>query len=282
MSDSEGDSYHEEGFPSLQCDQDDGSVESLPDLVLSAATTLSQTTQELLDQLDITGSLDVTNDFDADYAVAGEQVTVTADGLQARYIDQSKLDLPAITASARYRSYLNIAQYEEIDSDEESVTNKFTSLNVDKQLEQRRLWAEELAIVDGQIQGLQMELRQQARRALLLKRKLGLTAWREFSEDMREGINRLHERLQGSETVSRMSSTLGEWERGWQGIRAKAMEELARAQKAAEEGMRKASLSLQEKGILEPSREYKGPTGSEVNPVVKDIAGCKVVLSEAD
>ena len=31
------------------------------------------------------------------------QVTVTADGLQARYIDQSKLDLPAITASARYR-----------------------------------------------------------------------------------------------------------------------------------------------------------------------------------
>ena len=47
MSDSEGDSYHEEGFPSLQCDQEDdsGSVESLPDLVLSAATTLSQTTQ---------------------------------------------------------------------------------------------------------------------------------------------------------------------------------------------------------------------------------------------
>jgi len=284
MSDSEGDSYHEEGFPSLQCDQDDGSVESLPDLVLSAATTLSQTTQELLDQLDSTGSLDVTNDFDANYAVAGEQVTVTADGLQARYIDQSKLDLPAITAAARYRSYLNIAQYEEIDSDEESVTNKFTSflsLNVDKQLEQRRLWAEELAIVDGQIQGLQMELRQQARRALLLKRKLGLTAWREFSEDMREGINRLHERLQGSETISRMSSTLGEWERGWQGIRAKAVEELARAQKAAEEGMRKASLSLQEKGILEPSREYKGP-GSEVNPAIKDIAGCKVVLAEAD
>ena len=55
-SDGDGDSYHEEGFPSLlqcdqefpslQCDQDDeGSVDSLPDLVLSAATTLSQTTQ---------------------------------------------------------------------------------------------------------------------------------------------------------------------------------------------------------------------------------------------
>ena len=37
------------------------------------------------------------------------------------------------------------------------------SLGLDKQLEQRRLWAEELAIVDGQIQGLEMELRQQAR-----------------------------------------------------------------------------------------------------------------------
>merc|ERR1719341_2713886 len=225
MSDSdEGDSYHEEGFPSLQCDQDDaGSVDSLPDLVLSAATTLSQTTQELLDQLDLTGSLDVTTDFDSDYSVSGEKVTVTADGLQARYIDQSKLDLPAITASARYRSYLNIAQYEEADSDEDSVTNKFTSslsLGLDKQLEQRRLWAEELAIVDGQIQGLEMELRQQARRALLLKRKLGLTAWREFSDDMKEGINRLQERLQSSETISRMSNTLVEWERGWQGIRS--------------------------------------------------------------
>ena len=95
MSDSdEGDSYHEEGFPSLQCDHeegfpslqcDEGSVDSLPDLVLSAATTLSQTTQvelptlsssgvsqELLDQLDLTGSLDVTTDFD--YSVPGEQV----------------------------------------------------------------------------------------------------------------------------------------------------------------------------------------------------------------
>ena len=37
------------------------------------------------------------------------------------------------------------------------------SLGLDKQVEQRRLWAEELAIVDGQIQGLEMELRQQAR-----------------------------------------------------------------------------------------------------------------------
>ena len=118
MSDSEdGDSYHEEGFPSLQCarDDDEGSVDSLPDLVLSAATTLSQTTQvqisksnramelkykarlfyhvaicfdkvtdfvincffaqELLDQLDLTGSLDVTSDFDSDYSIAGEQVS---------------------------------------------------------------------------------------------------------------------------------------------------------------------------------------------------------------
>jgi len=282
MSDSEGDSYHEEGFPSLQCDQDDdaGSVDSLPDLVLSAATTLSQTTQELLDQLDLTGSLDVTTDFDSDYSVSGEKVTVTADGLQARYIDQSKLDLPAITASARYRSYLNIAQYEEADSDEDSVTNKFTSLGLDKQLEQRRLWAEELAIVDGQIQGLEMELRQQARRALLLKRKLGLTAWREFSEDMKEGINRLQERLQSSETISRMSNTLVEWERGWQGIRAKAAEELARAQKAAEEGMRKASLSLQEKGILEPSQEYRGQGSSREDTGTKETSGCKQVLLE--
>jgi len=279
MSDSDADSYHEEGFPSLQCDQDTGSLESLPDLVLSAATTLSQTTQELLDQLDLTGSLDVTNDFDSDYSVVGDQVTVTADGLQARYVDKTKLDLPAITASARYRSYLNIAQYEEVDSDDESVANKFTRLGEDKQLEQRRLWAEELAIVDGQIQGLEMELRQHARRALLLKRKLGLTAWREFSEDMKEGINRLQERLQGWDAVSRMNNTLGDWERGWQGLRAKAAEEVARAQKAAGEGIRRASQSLQERGILESAQIYKA---SNPSSAAKDVSDSKVIQEEGE
>jgi len=279
MSDSDADSYHEEGFPSLQCDQDTGSLESLPDLVLSAATTLSQTTQDLLDQLDLTGSLDVTNDFDSDYSVVGDQVTVTADGLQARYVDKTKLDLPAITASARYRSYLNIAQYEEVDSDDESVANKFTRLGEDKQLEQRRLWAEELAIVDGQIQGLEMELRQHARRALLLKRKLGLTAWREFSEDMKEGINRLQERLQGWDAVSRMNNTLGDWERGWQGLRAKAAEEVTRAQKAAGEGIRRASQSLQEKGILESAQIYKASKPSSAD---KDVSDSKVIQEEGE
>ena len=42
MSDSEGDVYHEEGFPSLHSAE--GSVDSLPDIVLSS-TSLSQTTQ---------------------------------------------------------------------------------------------------------------------------------------------------------------------------------------------------------------------------------------------
>merc|ERR1711971_274342 len=81
---------------------------------------------------------------------------------------------------------------------------------------------------------------------------------------------RLQERLQSSEAISRMSNTLVEWERGWQGIRAKASEELARAQKAAEEGMRKASLSLQEKGILEPSQEYRGQGSSTENTGTKE------------
>jgi len=279
MSDSDGDSYHEGASHLCSATRTPDFSKSLPDLVLSAATTLSQTTQDLLDQLDLTGSLDVTNDFDSDYSVVGDQVTVTADGLQARYVDKTKLDLPAITASARYRSYLNITQYEEVDSDDESVANKFTRLGEDKQLEQRRLWAEELAIVDGQIQGLEMELRQHARRALLLKRKLGLTAWREFSEDMKEGINRLQERLQGWDAVSRMNNTLGDWERGWQGLRAKAAEEVTRAQKAAGEGIRRASQSLQEKGILESAQIYKA---SKPSSAAKDVSDSKVIQEEGE
>ena len=37
--------------------------------------TLVGNSQELLNQLDLTGSLDVRADFDSDYSVAGEQVT---------------------------------------------------------------------------------------------------------------------------------------------------------------------------------------------------------------
>ena len=52
MSDSDGDSYHEEGFPPLECCtpslgedvEGEGSFDSLPDLVLSS-TALSKTTQ---------------------------------------------------------------------------------------------------------------------------------------------------------------------------------------------------------------------------------------------
>ena len=70
------------------------------------------------------------------------------------------------------------------------------------------------------------------RRALLLKRKLGLTAWREFSDDMREGVARLQVRtpqyywaildcsVQASPGVQRITEVMTEWERGWAGLRS--------------------------------------------------------------
>ena len=41
--------------------------------------TLVGNSQELLDQLDLTGSLDVTTDFDSDYSVSGEKVNKSPD-----------------------------------------------------------------------------------------------------------------------------------------------------------------------------------------------------------
>ena len=39
---------------------------------------LTLVSQELLDQLDLTGSLDVATGFDSDYSVSGEQVNLTS------------------------------------------------------------------------------------------------------------------------------------------------------------------------------------------------------------
>ena len=54
-------------------------------------------------------------------------------------------------------------------------------------------WARELSDLDTEIQELEERLRLKVRHAQTLKRSLGVTAWREFSDDIREGMKRLQE-----------------------------------------------------------------------------------------
>ena len=67
------------------------------------------------------------------------------------------------------------------------------SLSPDTQSQHRETWAAELAELDKEILDLEEEIRRKVRVAGQLKQKLGVTAWREFSEDLREGMKKFKE-----------------------------------------------------------------------------------------
>ena len=62
------------------------------------------------------------------------------------------------------------------------------SLSPETQSQHRDSWATELAELDQEILGLEEQIRTKVREAARLKQKLGVTAWREFSQDLREGM----------------------------------------------------------------------------------------------
>merc|ERR1719445_300414 len=80
------------------------------------------------------------------------------------------------------------------------------SLSPENQQKQRESWQQELQTLEREIQEMEKQLRSKVNHALLLKRKLGVTAWREFSEDMREGM----QKLKDSDVIQRMENSLAD------------------------------------------------------------------------
>jgi len=80
----------------------------------------------------------------------------------------------------------------------------FQGLSADEQERQREEWKAELAKTEEEILTLKQVLASKERHAQGLKRRLGITAWREFSEDMTQGLKNLQE----SATYKRTSENL--------------------------------------------------------------------------
>ena len=113
----------------------------------------------------------------------------------------------------------------------------------------------------------------------MLKRKLGLTAWREFSEDMKEGMNKLkdspmYQKVEETlkETMKELTNlvinsdnfmikTVEKVEDGVEKVFVKASEEIQKASKKTSVGLlnaqRKASQSLQNLGVIDPPKLYR-------------------------
>jgi len=82
----------------------------------------------------------------------------------------------------------------DINSPTDSVIGAdFQGLTAEEQERQREEWKAELKKTEEEILTLKQVLTAKERHAAGLKRRLGITAWREFSEDMTQGLKNLQE-----------------------------------------------------------------------------------------
>merc|ERR1712066_1172089 len=73
------------------------------------------------------------------------------------------------------------------------IGRDFQELSAEEQERQREEWKAELKKTEEEILTLKQVLTAKERHAAGLKRRLGITAWREFSEDMTQGLKNLQE-----------------------------------------------------------------------------------------
>lgn len=84
--------------------------------------------------------------------------------------------------------------YPELTSPTDSViAGDFGAMSAAEQESQRQQWKEELTRTEEEIATLRQVLVAKEATASGLKRRLGITAWREFSEDMTQGLKNLQE-----------------------------------------------------------------------------------------
>lgn len=75
----------------------------------------------------------------------------------------------------------------------EGAVNDMSQLSIEEQEQQRAIWRAELAQIEDEIATLRTVLGSKMRRSAELKRNLGITVWKEISEDMNQGIKNVKE-----------------------------------------------------------------------------------------
>ncbi|XP_055839254.1 tumor protein D52 isoform X1 [Episyrphus balteatus] len=136
--------------------------------------------------------------------------------VKVTFIDFSKPYLAKISGSENYKKFLNIGspttatgtttttlmsdntQKMSEPASPASVASadiaaEFAALTVEEQEQQRAQWTQELAQVEEEINTLRTVLASKSRLASDLKRKLGITVWKELTDDMNSGIKSVKE-----------------------------------------------------------------------------------------
>ncbi|XP_017087161.2 tumor protein D52 isoform X2 [Drosophila bipectinata] len=126
--------------------------------------------------------------------------------VKVTFIDFSKPYLAKISNSDNYKRFLNIghsgrdntANLSEPASPAASVASaeiaaEFAALTVEEKEQRRAEWSQELARVEEEINTLRTVLASKTRHASDLKRKLGITVWKEVTDDVNQGLRNIKE-----------------------------------------------------------------------------------------
>nr|ABI83764.1 tumor protein D54-like [Anopheles funestus] len=73
------------------------------------------------------------------------------------------------------------------------IANEFSGLSAEEQTAQREEWSQELARVEEEITTLRTVLQSKMRHASELKRKPGITVWKEITDDVSQGFKNVKE-----------------------------------------------------------------------------------------
>ncbi|XP_039953550.1 tumor protein D52 isoform X8 [Bactrocera tryoni] len=87
------------------------------------------------------------------------------------------------------------------------IAAEFAALTAEEQEKQRAEWSQELARVEEEINTLRTVLASKTRHASDLKRKLGITMWKEITDDMNQGLKNVKESSVFQRTESVLKST---------------------------------------------------------------------------
>lgn len=75
----------------------------------------------------------------------------------------------------------------------ENSPSELEGMTADEQETQRALWQAELSQVEDEIATLRTVLASKVRRSNELKKKLGITVWKELTEDVNQGLKNVKE-----------------------------------------------------------------------------------------
>ncbi|KAK9307628.1 hypothetical protein QLX08_002215 [Tetragonisca angustula] len=129
--------------------------------------------------------------------------------------DFSKPYLAKISSSQNYKKFLELVKGEDaslhsagyISPTSDNVVNELQGLSLEEQDRQKAEWSAELAKVEEEIQTLRHVLANKIRVSQELKRKLGISVWKEITDDMNQGLKNVKE----SQVYQNVSEKLGQF-----------------------------------------------------------------------